>query len=169
MWIHLVNSCVFNAHILHKSKSGKLTLLEFCMKVVSQTIEKYGEDTEIINVGVDLLQQIIHSDQLNDISFHIFQQRKKMPPNSVLFLKNAVSKKNHNMNVSGVMQHLVLLHVLKFITKLRYFKCQNNNNIQKLFYSIMIFIRLNQLTVLIFMLLVNFYAIITDRICRFYP
>ena len=46
MWIHLLNSCVFNAHILHKSKSGKLTLLEFCMKLVSQIIEKYGEDTE---------------------------------------------------------------------------------------------------------------------------
>ena len=46
MWIHLINSCAFNAHILHKRKGGKLTPLEFRTKLVSQIIEKYGEDTE---------------------------------------------------------------------------------------------------------------------------
>ena len=66
MWIHLVNSCVFNAHILHKKKGGKLKSLEFRTKLVSQIIEKYGEDTE-----------------------------------------------NYDMNVSVVMQHFVLLLVLK--------------------------------------------------------
>ena len=45
MWIHLVN-CVLNAHILHKRKGGKLTSLEFRTKLVSQIIEKYGEDTQ---------------------------------------------------------------------------------------------------------------------------
>ena len=45
MWIHLFISCVFNAHILHKRKCGKLTSLEFRTKLVSQIIEKYGEDT----------------------------------------------------------------------------------------------------------------------------
>ena len=42
MWIHLINSCVFNAHTLHKKKGEKLTPLEFRKKLVSQ-IEKYGE------------------------------------------------------------------------------------------------------------------------------
>ena len=42
MWIHLINSCVFNAHTLHKKTGEKLTLLEFRKKLVSQ-IEKYGE------------------------------------------------------------------------------------------------------------------------------
>ena len=46
MWIHLNNSCVSNAHILHKKKGGKLTSSEFHTKFVSQIIEKYGEDTE---------------------------------------------------------------------------------------------------------------------------
>ena len=46
MWIHLINSCVFNAQILHKKKDGKLTSLEFRTKLVSQIIGKYGEDTE---------------------------------------------------------------------------------------------------------------------------
>ena len=46
MWIHLINSCVFNAHILHKRKGGKLTSSEFRTKLVSQIIEKYGEDTK---------------------------------------------------------------------------------------------------------------------------
>ena len=46
MWIHLVNSCVFNAHILYKKKGGKLTSLEFRTRLVSQIVEKYGEDTE---------------------------------------------------------------------------------------------------------------------------
>ena len=39
MWIHLINSFVFNAHILHKKKDGKLTSLEFRTKLVSQIIE----------------------------------------------------------------------------------------------------------------------------------
>ena len=42
MWIHLINSGVFNAHTLHKKKGEKLTPLEFRKKLVSQ-IEKYGE------------------------------------------------------------------------------------------------------------------------------
>ena len=46
MWIHLIDSCVFNAHILHKKKGGKLTSLEFSTKLVSQIIEKYREDTQ---------------------------------------------------------------------------------------------------------------------------
>ena len=46
MWIHLMNSCVFNAHMLRKRKGGKFTSLEFRTKLVSQIIEKYEEDTE---------------------------------------------------------------------------------------------------------------------------
>ena len=49
--------------------------------------------------------------------------KKLMPPNGGLFVENVVSEKNLDMNVSGVMQHSVLLLVLKFIIKLRYFKC----------------------------------------------
>ena len=46
MWIILVNSCEFNAHILQKRKGGKLTSPEFLTKILYQTIEKYGEDTK---------------------------------------------------------------------------------------------------------------------------
>ena len=46
MWIILANSCEFNAHILQKRKGGKLTSPEFLTKILYQTIEKYGEDTE---------------------------------------------------------------------------------------------------------------------------
>ena len=46
MCIILVNSCEFNAHILQKRKGGKLTSPEFLTKILYQTIEKYGEDTE---------------------------------------------------------------------------------------------------------------------------
>ena len=50
-------------------------------------------------------------------------EKNIMPPNGVLFVKNVVSEKNHDMYVSGVMQHSVLLLVLKFITNLRYYQC----------------------------------------------
>ena len=62
MWIHLIDSCVFNAHILHEKKGGKLTSLEFSAKLVSQIIEKYREDTENYRRGADLVRMIIHSD-----------------------------------------------------------------------------------------------------------
>ena len=51
MRIHLVNSCVINAHILHKKKGGKLTSLEFRTRLVFQIVEKYGEDTENYRQG----------------------------------------------------------------------------------------------------------------------
>ena len=41
-----------------------------------------------------------------------------MPENVVLFVKNVAFEKNHDMNMSGVMEPSVLLLVLKFITKL---------------------------------------------------
>ena len=51
MWIHCISSGVFNAHILHKKKGGELTSLEFCTKLVSQIIEKFGEDSENYWIG----------------------------------------------------------------------------------------------------------------------
>ena len=120
MWIHLANSCVFNAHILHKKKGGKLTSLEFL-----KLLKNMEKTLKIIDEGVDLVRMIIHSDQLNDVFLIILhqQKRKLMPPNGALFVENVVSEKNHTINVSGVMQHFMLLFVLKFIIKLRYFKC----------------------------------------------
>ena len=125
MWIHFVNFCVFNAHILHKKKGGKLISLDFRTKLVSLIIEKYGEDTENYRRG--------GRPSTADNPFRLFEQHFRsyippaekniMPPNGVLFVENVVSEKNHDMNVSGVMQHFVLLLVLKFIIKLRYFKC----------------------------------------------
>ena len=35
IWIHLIISCSFSAHILHKKKSGILTPKEFRTKLVS--------------------------------------------------------------------------------------------------------------------------------------
>ena len=58
----LINSCVFNAHILYKKKGGKKTSLEFHIKLVSQIIEKYGEDTENYQCGGRPSTVIIHSD-----------------------------------------------------------------------------------------------------------
>ena len=53
----LINSCVFN-----KKKGGKKTSLEFHIKLVSQIIEKYGEDTENYQCGGRPSTVIIHSD-----------------------------------------------------------------------------------------------------------
>ena len=125
MWIHLINSCVSNAHILHKKKGGKLTSLEFHTKFVSQIIEKYGEDTENYRHG-GRPSTTDNPFQLVDQHFPSYippTEKKLMPPNGVLFVENVVSKKNHNMNVLGVMQYFALHLILKFITKLRYFKC----------------------------------------------
>ena len=125
MGIHLINSCVFNAHILHKKKGGKLTSWEFWTKLVSQIIEKYGEDTENYWHGGRPSRA---SDPFRLVEQHFPSyipptEKKLMSPIIVLFVENVVSEKNHDMNVSGVMQHSVLLLVLKFIIKLRYFKC----------------------------------------------
>ena len=102
-----------------------MTLLEFCTKLASQIIEKYGGDTEnyqhegrpsTADNPFRLVEQHFPS-------YILPTEKKLMPPNGVLFVENLFSKKNHDMNVSGVMQHSVLLLVLKFIIKLRYFKC----------------------------------------------
>ena len=124
MWIHLINSCVFNAHMLHKKKGGKLTSSEFHTKLVSQIIEKYGEDTGNYRRGgrpstADNPFRLVERNFPSSIPP---TEKKLMPPNGVLFVENVVSEKNHDMNVLGVVQHYVLFLVLKFITKLRYFK-----------------------------------------------
>ena len=41
----------------------------------------------------------------------------------VLLVENVVSEKNHDKNVSGATQNIVLLLVLKSVIKLRYFNC----------------------------------------------
>ena len=116
MWIHLVNSCVFNAHILHKKKGGELKSLEFRTKLVSQIIEKYGEDTENYQQG-GRPSTANNPFRLVEQHFPSYipptEEKKLMPPNSVLFAQHVVTEKNHDMNVSGVMQHFVLLLLLK--------------------------------------------------------
>ena len=97
-----------------------MTSLEFGTKLVSQIIEKYGEDTENYRRGgrpctadnpFRLVERHFHS--------YIPATKKEiMPENVVLFVKNVASEKNHDMNMSGVMEPSVLVLVLKFITKL---------------------------------------------------
>ena len=97
-----------------------MTPLEFRTKLVSQIIEKYGEDTESYRRGgrpctadnpFRLVERYFHS--------HTPVTKKEtIPENVVLFAKNVASENNHDMNVSGVMEPSVLLLVLKFITKL---------------------------------------------------
>ena len=51
MWLHLLNTCIFNAHILYCKLGGDLDPFRFRKNLVSQIIEKYGSDTE--NTGRD--------------------------------------------------------------------------------------------------------------------
>ena len=51
MWLHLINTCVFNSHILHKKQGGNLSPLEFRSTLISQLVEKYGYDTEAVRKG----------------------------------------------------------------------------------------------------------------------
>ena len=51
MWFHLINTCVFNSHILHKKQGGNLSPLEFRSTLISQLVEKYGYDTEAVRKG----------------------------------------------------------------------------------------------------------------------
>ena len=46
MWLHLLNTCVFNAHILYCKLGGDLDPFRFRKNLISQIIEKYGSDTE---------------------------------------------------------------------------------------------------------------------------
>ena len=50
MWLHLINTCVFNAHILHKKPEGN-SPLEFRLTLISQLVKKYGYDTEAVRKG----------------------------------------------------------------------------------------------------------------------
>ena len=51
MWLHLINTCVFNAQTLHKKQGGNLSPLEFHSRLISQLVEKYGYDTEAVRKG----------------------------------------------------------------------------------------------------------------------
>ena len=51
MWLHLVNTCVFNSQILHRKRGGKLFALEFHSKLISKIVEKYGYDTDTFRKG----------------------------------------------------------------------------------------------------------------------
>jgi len=52
MWLHLINSSVFNSHILHKKKQGgNLLPLQFRSTLISQIVEKYGYDTDTARKG----------------------------------------------------------------------------------------------------------------------
>ena len=51
IWLHLVNTCVFNSQILHQKRGGKLFVLEFPSKLISQIVEKYGYDTDTFRKG----------------------------------------------------------------------------------------------------------------------
>ena len=51
-----------------------------------------------------------------------------MPPNGVLFEKSVVSEKNHDMNVSGVMQHSVILLPSLHIEQKNYLEALLLNN-----------------------------------------
>ena len=51
MWLHLVNTCVFNNQILHQKRGGKLSALKFLSKLISQKIEKYEYDTDTFQKG----------------------------------------------------------------------------------------------------------------------
>ena len=124
MQIHLINSRVFNANIIHKKKGGKLTPLQFRTKLVSQIIKKYGEDTDSYSCGgrtsagdnpFQFVEQHFHS--------YIPATEKSNATKGCAVCKRVVSERNDDMKVSRVMQHSVLLLVLKFIIKLRYFKC----------------------------------------------
>jgi len=46
MWLHLINTCIFNAQILHKKRGGKLAPLKFRSKLISSMVEKYGTEVE---------------------------------------------------------------------------------------------------------------------------
>ena len=46
MRLHLVNTCVFNSQVLHLKRGGKLSTLEFRLKLIRQITEKYGYDTD---------------------------------------------------------------------------------------------------------------------------
>ena len=47
MWLYLLNTCVFSNQILQWKCGGKLSVLEFRSKLISQIIEKYGYDTDM--------------------------------------------------------------------------------------------------------------------------
>ena len=51
MWLHLINTCVFNAQILHKKQRGNISPLEFRSRLISQLVEKYGYNTEAVRKG----------------------------------------------------------------------------------------------------------------------
>ena len=51
MWLLLVSSCVFNSQILHWKCGGKLSAIEFRLKLISQIIEKYGYNTDTFRKG----------------------------------------------------------------------------------------------------------------------
>ena len=51
MWLHLLNTCIFNAHILHCKLGGNLDPFRFRKNLISQIIEKYGSDTENTRSG----------------------------------------------------------------------------------------------------------------------
>ena len=56
MWLHLINRCVFNAHILHKKQGGSLSPLEFRSALISQLVEKFGYDKKLLEKEEDLVQ-----------------------------------------------------------------------------------------------------------------
>ena len=51
MWLHLINTFIFNAQILHKKQGRNLSPLEFRLGPISQLVEKYGYDTEAARKG----------------------------------------------------------------------------------------------------------------------
>ena len=51
MWLHLINTFISNAQILHKKQGRNLSPLEFRLRLISQLVEKYGYDTEAVRKG----------------------------------------------------------------------------------------------------------------------
>ena len=115
MWLHLINRCVFNAHILHKKQGGNLSPLEFRSALISQLVEKFGYDKKLLEKEEDLVQEEILFGQQNNIFLAMFLLQKKiqMLNVDVLYVKNMGPEKKVDMNVQVVTQDSVLPLVLE--------------------------------------------------------
>ena len=100
-----------------------MTSLEFRTKLVSQIIEKYGEDTQNYWWGgrPSTADNPFWLVERHFPSYIPPTEKNLMPPNGVLFVKNVVSEKNHNMIVSGVMQHFCAAPCFEIYHKVKVF------------------------------------------------
>ena len=104
MWLHLLNTCVFNAHILHYKLGGDLDPFRFRKNLISQIIEKYGSDTENTRRGgrPSLCENPFRLVERHFPSYVPATKKNKMRLDAVLYVGKEEHVKNPGTNVFDV-------------------------------------------------------------------